>query len=278
MEKLDFVCEKKDKIINILMNKGFSYNNACKILRNKDVRIDGQKINDNLIIEKGNQISVFFNEKKLKEKTFDIIYQDDNIIVLNKPCGIEVEGENSVASLLHCFAVHRLDRNTSGLLVLAKNEDAKIELEKAFKERLLTKKYLAEVVGLANFDGEIKSAYLKKDETKSIVKIFNKKVENSVKIQTIFKTIKSSKFSSIVECTLITGKTHQIRAHLAFLGFPIIGDGKYGKNIDNKKFKAKYQRLHSYYLKFSGLKGVLSYLNNKEFINYPYFYNKDKKN
>lgn len=277
MKKLEFISDKHEKITNFLLKKGFSYNNACKLLRNKDIRVNGVKIAKNFELESGDNIVVFYDENMLKtEQKIEIIYQDDNIIIVNKPQGVEIEGDGGVAKMLNGYAVHRLDRNTTGLLVLAKNLQAKSELDKAFKNRSLTKKYLAEVVGSTNFKGEIFKAYLLKDAKNSQVKIFDKKVAGSSEITTIFKTLKSSPSSSIVECTLVSGKTHQLRAHLAFLGHPIIGDGKYGKNEDNKKFKKKYQQLHCYYLKLNGLGGTLSYLNGKEFVMMPSFFNFNK--
>ena len=274
MKKLEFISNKAKKISSLLLEKGFSYNSVNRLLRNKDVRVDGVKISSNINIGEGSIITVFYDECMLKtEQNIDIVYQDDNIIVAGKPQGIEVEGEGGVAKKLNAYAVHRLDRNTTGLMVLAKNLQAKSELDKAFKNRTLSKKYIAEVVGSTDFKGEKYKAYLVKDANKSQVKIYNKKVSGSSEIISIFKTLKSSPASSIVECTLVSGKTHQLRAHLAFLGHPIIGDGKYGKNEDNKKFKKKYQQLHCYYLKLNGLGGTLSYLNGKEFVLMPSFYN-----
>ena len=273
MKKLEFISEG-GKISSQLGKRGLPYNYAQRLLRNKDVRVDNIKIDKDISLPAGCEVTVFYEEQV---KTIEKIYEDDNIIIVNKPSGIEVEGEGGVAKTIKAIAVHRLDRNTTGLLILAKNDEAEKELNKAIKNRTITKKYLAEVVGASNFNGE-KSAYLVKDSDKSLVKIFDKSVKNSVLIKTIFRTLKSNPSSSIVECTLVTGKTHQIRAQLAHLGHPIIGDGKYGRNEDNKKFKKSRQQLHSYYLKLNGLEGKLSYLNGQEFINYPAFFKNQDKN
>lgn len=265
MEKLTFENDKQDKILNILGKRGFSYNYACKLLRNKDVKIDDVRIKDNILIEKGSKIDVFY-DKNAQNSLFNIIFEDDNIIVLDKKTGIEVEGKDGLEGKIKgAIAVHRLDRNTEGLMIMAKNKESERILLKAFKNHSITKKYLAEVVGPTSFNGQVYTAYLEKSTEKSLVKIFNNAGKGREEIKTAFKTIKSNPSSSIVECNLLTGKTHQIRAHLAFLGHAIIGDGKYGKNEDNKKFKKKTQQLYCNYIKLDGLDGILSYLNGKEF-------------
>ena len=153
--------------------------------------------------------------------------------------------------------------------MLAKNKEAKAVLDKAFKDRVVTKKYLAEVVGITQYKNFTFNAFLLKDANSSTVKIFENRVKGSVAISTTFSTLKSGGNSSLIECLLHTGKTHQIRASLAYLGHAIIGDGKYGKNADNKAFNAKNQRLHAYYLKFEKMEQPLAYLNGKEFVSYP---------
>lgn len=272
MKKINFIVNKNDKIINILTSKGFSYNNANKILRNKDVKINEKRVKDNPDVYAGDEITIFYNEEMLLEKEIPFIYQDDNIAIVNKPSGIEIEGQDGLGKILNLIPVHRLDRNTTGLIIFAKNEMAERQITDAIKNHKITKKYLAQVVGSTSFKNYLMKAYLQKNSKESFVKIFNNKVKNSLEIQTIFNTIKSSPSSSIVECELITGRTHQIRATLSHLGHPIIGDGKYGKNEDNKKFKQNRQMLHCYYIKINGLNKNLAYLNNMEFICNPSWY------
>ena len=261
MEKISFKNEVNGFIIDLLQDKGLPYNACQKALRKQDIKVDGKRIKENIKIDKGTLVEVYYQKTPPK---FDIVYQDDDIFVVNKHSGIEVEGKDGVAQSLNAIAVHRLDRNTTGLLLLARNEASANALLQAFKDRTITKKYLALVVGRCSLNGEY-SAYLVKDNEKSLVKIYDKNVKGSVKITTIIKTIKSDDEKSLVECTLVTGKTHQLRAHLAFLGHPIIGDGKYGKNSDNKHFKTAKQQLHCYYLKLDKLSPPLDYLNGKEF-------------
>ena len=272
MKKINFIVNKNDKIINILTSKGFSYNNANKILRNKDVKINEKRVKDNTDVYAGDEITIFYNEEMLLEKEIPFIYQDDNIAIVNKPSGIEIEGQDGLGKILNLIPVHRLDRNTTGLIIFAKNEMAERQITDAIKNHKITKKYLAQVVGSTSFKNYLMKAYLQKNSKESFVKIFNNKVKNSLEIQTIFNTIKSSPSSSIVECELITGRTHQIRATLSYLGHPIIGDGKYGKNEDNKKFKQNRQMLHCYYIKLNGFNKNLAYLNNMEFICNPSWY------
>lgn len=272
MEKKEIIVKKSKKILSVLTDMGFSYNTASKLLRNKDVRINGVKVKENLMVNIGDEIEVYYTSDRLGKK-YDIIFEDENILVLNKFSGIEVEGEDGITKLTGTLAVHRLDRNTQGLLILAKNKEIKAQLINAFKSHKIVKKYIAEVYGNADFDGKEMVAYLTKDSENSRVYISDKKQGKAVIIKNRFKTLKRGT-TSLILIELVTGKTHQIRAHLAHLGFPIIGDGKYGKNEINKKFKQNTQKLYCCYIKINGLCGKFNYLNGKEFIYVPEFISK----
>lgn len=256
---------------------GLTKNTLYKAFRKKDIRINDVKINEDTVVHVNDFVTVYIVDDLLY-KNIDIekAYEDDNILVVNKPDGIEVVGENSLTSFLneeYAFVspCHRLDRNTKGLVLFAKNENALNILLEKFKNREIEKHYLAKVYGIHSVSHQLLTAYLFKDNKKSIVYISDVPKKGYVKIETSFtvleKNIKEN--YSILDVELHTGKTHQIRAHLAHIGYPIIGDGKYGINEINKKFGCKTQELYSYSLKFNFKTdaGILNYLNGKTLLN-----------
>lgn len=257
---------------------GLKLNTLYKALRKKDVRVNDTKVSDNVIIHSGDVIKVFIpNEQLFKDKSFNIniIYEDDNIVVVNKPAEIEVVGENSLTTELckyynstSIFPCHRLDRNTTGLVLFAKNEEALNILLDKFKNREIEKHYQALVYGIPNKKEDTLTAYLFKDSKKSLVYISDVPKKGYEKIITSYKVISSNNKNntSVLDVNLHTGKTHQIRAHLAYIGYPIIGDGKYGDREVNKMFGYKYQQLCSCSLKFCFRTdaGILNYLNDKK--------------
>lgn len=267
MLKKEIIVDKNRKLVNLLQDYGFSYADVNKILRNKDVKVNGKVQKENIQLFQDDVVTVYYLEDMLS-KRYEILFEDEDVYVVYKYAGIEVEGEKGLEKLLkNAIAVHRLDRNTEGLMVFAKNKPTEKLLINAFKNHFVHKFYLAEVVGNFDVKSQTYVAYLLKDSENSTVKIFRNKVKDAVEIKTLVDTIKCGKESSVVKVELITGKTHQIRAHLAFLGHPIIGDGKYGRNEINKKFKQKRQKLACFCLKFDFL-GVES-LNFKEFRKFP---------
>ena len=267
MIKKEIIVEKRQKTVNFLQDYGFSFADVNKMLRNKDVKINGKASKENVVLEVGDEV-VFFYSPDMLDKKVDIVFENDDVYIIYKSAGIESDGEKGVEKVLKgAIAVHRLDRNTEGLMVFAKNAVAEQKLLKAFKDRTVHKFYLAEVVGLFDVKDKVFKAYLTKDSENSSVKIFQNKVKDSVEISTLVNTLKAGKESSLVEVELLTGRTHQIRAHLAYLGHAIIGDGKYGKNEDNKKFKQSRQKLACYKLKFE--KVGIAGLDGKEFVKNP---------
>ena len=248
-------------------------NTLYKALRKKDIRVNNTRISENIIVHTDDIIKVFICDELLENTpTFSIIYEDDFILVVNKPINLEVTGNNSLTTLLekdYSFIkpCHRLDRNTTGLVLFAKTEEALNILLNKFKYHEIEKHYLATVYGILPKKQDRLEAYLFKDNKKSLVYISDTPKKGYQKIITSYKVIKENKNenTSVLDVNLETGRTHQIRAHLSHIGYPIIGDGKYGKNEINKKFNQKTQLLESYSLKFnfSSSSGIVEYLNNK---------------
>lgn len=248
-----------------------------KTLRKKDFRVNNIRISENIALHTADEIKVFISDELLENNiSLPVIYEDDNILIINKPINMEVTNEsNSATSILgkkysYIKPCHRLDRNTSGLVLFAKNEPSLNLILDAFKNHEIEKHYMATVYGIPKVKKARLTAYLFKDSKKSLVYISNEPKKGYVKVVTSYTVVKEDKKKNtcILDINLETGRTHQIRAHLAYIGFPIIGDGKYGKNEINKKFNQKTQLLECYSLKFN-LKNdnnILQYLNGKTFL------------
>ena len=252
-----------------------------KALRKKDVKVNGNRVKEDYIVSTGDSIDIYIIDELLlgrEEDGFSIIYDDENLIITNKAAGLPVHPDRNqkeatlIDKLQKKFGpdvalCHRLDRNTSGLIIAAKNQPSLDILLQKIKDKEIEKYYQCIVLGQMEKNQEELIAYHDKNEQISRVFISDVKTLGSQKIITRYKVIDTFQDTSLLEEELITGKTHQIRAHLAHVGHPIIGDGKYGTNIINKQYSAKCQLLCAYKLvfNFSTTAHHLNYLNNKSF-------------
>lgn len=257
---------------------GLSSATLHKALRKKDIRINDIRINEDTVVHEFDTIAIYIIDELLyKSYNIQTIFEDDNILVVNKPADLEVVSVSSSESTLtkvlskkYAFIspCHRIDRNTTGLVLFAKNQESLEILFDKFKKKEIKKNYRCTVLGKMPQKEDLLKAYLFKDIKKSIVYISDVPKKGYLEIMTKYRVLSENKHdnTSVLDVELITGRTHQIRAHLAHIGHPIIGDGKYGRNEVNKKFKCKYQQLENYKIKFDFVTdaGILNYLNGKE--------------
>lgn len=299
--------------------KGMPKSLMYKYIRTKYIKVNNKRCEISTMLKEGDVLKLFikdefFNDDEYQKESYDflkaptkldIIYEDENILLINKKPGVIVHPDEQyhfdslISRVLHylydkkeynptddkAFApalVNRIDRNTGGIVIAAKNADSLRALNAKMKTRELTKLYLCMVEGVLKRKEGILGGHLEKNEKKNKVTILKKPTPNSKPVKTKYTVLSNIKGNSLVEVDLLTGRTHQIRAHMSSIGHPLLGDTKYGykRNKDNDFYK--YQALYAYKITFSFTSdaGCIEYLNGKSFEvdkNGIWFLN-DKKN
>ena len=252
-------------------NTDLGYYRIQKVIKARSVKINGVRVGVDQNVNAGDLVCVYLADRE--KDGIEVVYKDDNILVVNKSVGIEVTGEGSLTERINniltdavAVPVHRLDRNTMGLVVFALNKTAENELLASFKEREIDKTYNCVVVGKPKQNAQKLKAFLFKDAKKSMVYISETQKQGYLPIETHFRLVKQMGELSVLEVKLITGRTHQIRAHLAYLKMPILGDGKYGINKINRRYRVKTQLLCCTKIMFHFKQGPLKYLDNKSVV------------
>ena len=276
---------------------------AQKYIRLKRVKVNGKGSKRDARLERGDVLQLYINDEffdaptpdnaflRVEAPRLDIIYEDEHLLLLNKRPGMVVHPDDreQVNTLIthvqaylyqkrewsprweNAFApalCNRIDRNTGGIVIAAKTAEALRVMNQKIRDRELQKLYLCVIHGeMEPPDGQLKG-YILKDGDRAQVRVFDKPVPGGRTAVTLYRTLKRRNGLSLMECDLITGRTHQIRAQFAAAGHPLLGDGKYGRERDNRRFDRRFQALYSYKLRFAFTTdaGPLEALNGREWM------------
>lgn len=275
---------------------------AYMYIRKKCVKVNGKKATPEVMLKENDLLTFYIKDEffdNIQEENYEflkapknlkIIYEDENIILLDKKPGVIVHQDKSyhfdclLLRLQHylydngeynpkeenCFApalVNRIDRNTGGIVIGAKNAESLRILNQKMKDRELHKFYLCLLINRPKKDNAILSDYLIKNEKTNKVTVLRNEKQGAKKILTKYSVLETNNNLTLCEVELLTGRTHQIRAHMSSIGCPILGDNKYGNKKLNQKYSLSKQCLYSYKLAFDFTtdSGILSYLDKKDF-------------
>ena len=274
---------------------------AQKYIRLKRIKLAGKRVSRDTRLNEGDVLQLYINDEFFDTPSQDnayltvaapklnIVYEDENLLLVDKRPGLAVhphDGAEYGKTLIdhiqaYLYAKHewrpreenaftpalcnRIDRNTGGIVIAAKNAEALRILNQKIKDREIDKRYLAIVEGTPKPKEGVLKGYLFKDAVKNRVFVTDTPQAGSKSCETRYRVLQSKNGLSLVECELVTGRTHQIRAQFAHAGHPLLGDGKYGK-LD-KRYTRTYQALYSYQLtfRFTTDAGCLAYLDGRQF-------------
>ena len=274
---------------------------AQKYIRLKRVKRNGKGTKRDVRLEQGDVLQLYINDEffeapnednaflRVDRPRLDILYEDEHLLLLNKRPGQVVhpddrEQVNTLITHVQAYLYqkkewspyrenaftpalcNRIDRNTGGIVIAAKTAEALRVLNQKIRDRELQKLSLCVIHGeMIPREGQLKG-YILKDGDRAQVTVYDKPIPGGKTAVTLYRTLKTRDGLSLVECDLITGRTHQIRAQFAAAGHPLLGDGKYGRERDGKRYDRKYQALYSYKLRFQFTTdaGALEYLNGRE--------------
>ncbi len=293
--------QRLDKFLSKAV-KGLPTSLLYKYIRTKKIKVNGARAQQNMILNEGDVVTLYVRDEffdtperddgalaRIRPK-LSIVYEDENILLLNRRPGVLVHedtagGENTL--ILHVKAYlyekgeydpaaeqsfapalcNRIDRNTGGIVIAAKNAEALRVMNEKIKQNQISKFYLCAVKGKMPRRADELRGYLRKDAAANQVRVSDTPIAGGKHIITRYRVLAEKNGNSLLEVELVTGRTHQIRAHMAHIGHPLLGDGKYGVNRGEKGRGYKHQALYAVRLRFdfTSEPTVLSYLSGKEF-------------